>query len=200
MKSEPFLWIHLAGIAAFPVFLQIAWVGLAIGDPLPFFWPEWIFFIAIAVVPIVWMQWTRPFDIFSLLIVALKPDRLTPEQLKILSLFKRPRHRLILILGTVLFLAIVWQMYRFAPLAASVAGYFPQWRLLGLSIAAIALSLAHLFLQVPLSVLAVLFTNDRTWTEIEPVAVDRIPQLFTLFGLKVNKILPQIEANQPSPR
>ncbi|MEG3436871.1 low-complexity tail membrane protein [Pannus brasiliensis CCIBt3594] len=195
MKSEPFLWIHLAGIAAFPLFLQIAWVGLAIGDPLPFFWPEWIFLIAIAVVPITWMQWARPFDIFSLLIVALKPDRLTPEQLKILSLFKRPRHRAITILGTVLFLAIVWQVYRYAPLAASVAGYFPQWRLLGLSIAAIALLLAHLFLQVPLSVLAVLVTNDRTWTEIEPVTVDRILQLFTLFGLKVNKILPPIEAN-----
>ena len=36
MKSEPFLWIHLAGLAALPIFLQIAWIGLAVGDPLPF--------------------------------------------------------------------------------------------------------------------------------------------------------------------
>jgi hypothetical protein len=197
MKSEPFLWIHLAGLAAFPLFLQVAWVGLAIADPLPLVWLEGIFLGAIALVPIIWMQWTRPFDIFSLLVIAIRPDRLTPDQLKILSLFKRPRHRLITILGTVLFLAIVWQVYRFAPLAASVADYFPQWRLLGLLIAGFALLLAHLFLQVPLSVLGVLVTNDRAWNEIEPISVDRIPQLFTLFGFKVNKILPSIAENPP---
>jgi hypothetical protein len=188
MKSEPFLWIHLAGIAAFPLFLQVAWVGLAIGDPLPLVWLEWLFLGTIVVVPILWMQWARPFDIFSLLFVALRPDRLTPEQLKILSLFKRPSHRLVTILGTVLFIAIVWQVYRFAPLADSIAGVFPRWRFLGLVIAGVALLLAHLFLQVPLSVLAVLLTNDRVWREIEPVAIERIPQLFTLFGIKVNRI------------
>ncbi|MDJ0546138.1 MAG: low-complexity tail membrane protein, partial [Microcystis sp. M53601_WE4] len=85
MKSEPFLWIHLAGLAALPIFLQIAWIGLAVGDPLPFLWLEWLFLGAIAIIPVFWMQWTKPFDIFSLLLVALKPSQLTPEQLKILS-------------------------------------------------------------------------------------------------------------------
>jgi hypothetical protein len=195
MKSEPFLWIHLAGLAAFPLFLQIAWVGLAVGDPLPFVWLEGLFLGAIAIVPIFWMQWTRPFDIFSLVIVSLKPDRLTAEQLKILALFKRPRHRLLTILGAALLILIAWQVYRFAPLAASVAAYLPQWRPIGLLIAGVALLLSHLFLQVPISVLGVLLTPEQTWMGIEPLAVDRVPQLFTLLGIRVNKILPTIEPN-----
>ena len=192
MKSEPFLWIHLAGLAAFPLFLQLAWVGLAVGDPLPLIWLEWLFLGAIAIIPIFWMQWTRPFDIFSLLVVALKPDQLTPEQLKILTLFKRPRHRLITLLGVALLILISLQVYQFAPLANSMASLLPQWRILGLLIAALALLLAHLFLQVPLSVLAVLLTREKTWTETEPLTVERIPELFTLLGIRVNKILPTL--------
>jgi hypothetical protein len=189
MKSEPFLWIHLAGLAALPIFLQIAWIGLAVGDPLPFLWLEWLFLGAIAIIPVFWMQWTKPFDIFSLLLVALKPSQLTPEQLKILSLFQRPRHRLLTLLGVILLILIAWPVYNFAPLAASVASYLPQWRILGLVIAGSALLLSHLFLQVPLSVLGVLATKDSDWTATEPLVVDRIPELFTLVGLKVNKIL-----------
>ncbi|BBH42178.1 conserved membrane hypothetical protein [Microcystis aeruginosa PCC 9809] len=189
MKSEPFLWIHLAGLAALPIFLQIAWIGLAVGDPLPFLWLEWLFLGAIAIIPVFWMQWTKPFDIFSLLLVALKPSQLTPEQLKILSLFKRPRHRLLTLLGVVLLILITWPIYNFAPLAAAVAAYLPQWRLLGLVIAAIALLLSHLFLQVPLSVLGVLATKESDWTATEALVIERIPELFTIVGLKVDKII-----------
>ena len=33
-RSEPFLWIHLAGIAVAPLGLLVVWLALAIGDPL----------------------------------------------------------------------------------------------------------------------------------------------------------------------
>jgi hypothetical protein len=70
-----------------------------------------------------------------------------------------------------------------------VAAYLPQWRLLGLVIAAIALLLSHLFLQVPLSVIGVLATKESDWTGTEALVIERIPELFTIVGLKVNKII-----------
>ncbi|XTZ13067.1 MAG: low-complexity tail membrane protein, partial [cyanobacterium endosymbiont of Rhopalodia inflata] len=39
-RSEPFLWIHLAGIAVVPLSLQLVLLGLAVGDPFPLFWLE----------------------------------------------------------------------------------------------------------------------------------------------------------------
>lgn len=189
-RSEPFLWIHLAGIAAFPLLLLMAWLGLAVGDPLPAYWLEILFLLVVAIAPIVWMQWHRPFDIFSLLIVALRPELLTPEQLKILSLFKRPKHRLITVLGTVLMILALWQLYRLAPIATPAAAFLPQWRPIGLLIASFALLAAHLFLQVPLSVLGVLLTSNEQWETTEPILLQNLNQSFTLLGVRVRKILP----------
>jgi hypothetical protein len=191
-RSEPFLWLHLAGIAAFPLLLQIAWLGLAVGDPLPGYWLELIFLLGVAIAPIVWMQWQKPFDIFSLLIVALRPDLLTPEQLKILSLFKRPKHRFITILGTLLMVFVLWQLYQLAPIATPAAAFLPEWRILGLLIAGFSLLAAHLFLQVPLSVLGVLLTSNEQWEKTEPMLVQNISQSFTLLGIRVRKILPTL--------
>ncbi len=188
MRSEPFLWIHLAGIAAVPLCLEIAWFGLAIGDPLPLVWLEYIFLVAIAILPVLWMQWTRPFDIFSLLIVALKPGNLTPEQLKILALFKSRKQKLITLLGVALFLGLAYFIYQLAPIAAPKVAFLPQLRLLGLGIAGVGFLLAHLFLQVPLSVLGVLWTKEDKFNAAEPLPPEVVPQLFSLFGFKVNKI------------
>jgi hypothetical protein len=188
MKSEPFLWIHLAGIAAVPLGLEIAWLGLAIGDPLPVIWLEYIFLVAIAVIPILWMQWTRPFDIFSLLIVAIKPGNLTPEQLKILALFKGRKQRLITLIGVGIFLVLAYFIYQLAPIASPKVAFLPQLRLLGLAIGAVGFLLSHLFLQVPLSVLGVLTTKEEKFNTIEPLPAEVVPQLFSLLGFKVNKI------------
>ncbi|PSF38982.1 low-complexity tail membrane protein [Aphanothece hegewaldii CCALA 016] len=191
-RSEPFLWIHLAGIAALPILLQIAWIGLAVGDPLPGYWLELIFLLVIAIAPISWMQWYKPFDIFSLLFVAQRPELLTPEQLKILSLFKRPKHRFITVLGTVLMIAGLWKIYQIAPIATPAAAFLPQWRIIGLLIASLAFLASHLFLQVPLSVLGVLFTKNEQWEKTEPIPVSNIAQSFTLLGIRVRKILPTL--------
>ncbi|MFM6064544.1 MAG: low-complexity tail membrane protein, partial [Microcystis panniformis] len=45
------------------------------------------------------------------------------------------------------------------------------------------------FLQVPLSVLGVLATKESDWTATEALVIERIPELFTIVGLKVNKII-----------
>ena len=101
--SEPFLWIHLAGLAALPLCLALCWLGLASGESLLPGWLE-ICLVAIAgITPILWMQLARPFNIFSILVVALKPEQLTTQQRQILSLFKRPLNKVLALLAPILF-------------------------------------------------------------------------------------------------
>ncbi len=190
---EPFLWIHLAGIALVPLFCQAVWLGLAIGQPLSPFWLELLLVGTIGIVPVFWMQYVRPFDIFSILILALKPEVLTPEQAKILSLFKRPSQRWLAWLTAVLMAGLLWQIYQWFPLAAIAVWGLPQWRLLGLLIASVAFFLSNLFIQVPISVLGVLLTSEEKFNSTEPLTPERISQEFTVPGFRVNKILPSFD-------
>ncbi|HTL88469.1 MAG TPA: low-complexity tail membrane protein, partial [Leptolyngbya sp.] len=75
--TEPYLWIHLAGIAVLPLSLMICLLGLAAGDPILPPVVE-LGLVAIAgIAPIAWMQIQQPFCIFSLLAVAVRPERLS---------------------------------------------------------------------------------------------------------------------------
>lgn len=196
--SEPFLWIHLAGIAVVPIALQLVWVGFAIGDPVLPYWLELLLVGAIGILPILWMQWNKPFDIFSLLIIALRPDALTLQQQRLLSLFKRSQQRLLALLTAILMALVLWQLYRWSPLVAVVASFLPQWRILGLSIAAVGLLVSNLFIQVPVSVLGVLSASEEQFETIEPCTPEKIRQYFTIPGFRVKKILPNTEISAES--
>jgi hypothetical protein len=191
-RFEPFLWIHLSGIAIAPLLLQVVWLGLAVGDPLPYVWLELFLLVAIGIVPIFWMQWQRPFEIFSLLLLAVKPEKLTPQQLQILSLFKTGKQRLLSLIVALGMVWVLWQLYRLAPLAAIAASFLPQWRILGLLIAAFAFAASNLFVQVPVSVLGVLLTGDKKFNVTTPYPMAQISQQFMIPGFKVEKILPPI--------
>lgn len=188
--TEPFLWIHLAGLAAVPLALEFVWLGLAVGDPILPVWLELLFVAVVGIAPVLWMQLIRPFDIFSILVLALKPEQLTIEQRRILSLFKAKNNPVINIIAGVFMLWVLWQIYRVAPIAAAVAPFSPGWRVVGLLWAGLAFLGSNLFLQVPLSVLQVLFTSEKEFAAIEPYPVEKMSQDFTIPGLKVNKILP----------
>ncbi len=187
-RSEPFLWIHLAGIAVAPLGLLVVCLALAIGDPLTPFWLELVILAAIAIVPIFWMQWSRPFEIFSLLVIALRPDALTVEQRKILSLFKTTKQRVLALVTALMMVALLWEIYQFAPIAALPVVNFPQIRILGLIIAAVAFLVSNLFIQVPISVLGILFTKEEAFSTIEPLTPEQIPQSLTVPGFRVKKI------------
>ncbi|MGK7877914.1 MAG: low-complexity tail membrane protein [Xenococcaceae cyanobacterium] len=191
-RSEPFLWIHLAGLVVVPLSLEVVWLGLAVGDPLLPFWLELLGVAAVGIVPVFLMQWIRPFDIFSLLIVALKPEQMTPEQQRILSLLKTKGQRLLTAIAAVFMLWVLWQIYRLAPIAAMVAPFSPQWRIAGLLLAAFAFLVSNLFVQVPVSVLGVLFTSEQQFEATEPCPREKIPQEFTIPGFRVDKILPTL--------
>ncbi|HEY9730001.1 MAG TPA: low-complexity tail membrane protein [Chroococcales cyanobacterium] len=188
--TEPFLWIHLAGLAALPITLELVWLGLAVGDPILPVWLEFFFVGAIGIVPVLWMQLTRPFDIFSILVIALNPLQLTEQQRRLLQLFKMKTNRAFTVAGGIFMLWILWQIYRVAPIAAAVSPLGSGWRLVGLLGAAFAFLASNLFLQVPLAVAQVLLTRDSEFATTEPYPVENVHQDFTMPGIKVNQILP----------
>jgi len=188
--TEPFLWIHLAGIAALPLALELVWLGLAVGDPILPVWLELLLLAAVGILPVLWMQLTRPFDIFSILILAMKPEQLTQEQRRLLSLFKTKTNSVVTIAAAVFMLWVLWQIYRVAPVAATVAPLAPRWRIVGLLWAGLAFLVSNLFLQVPLSVAQVLLTSESEFAATEPYSVEKMPQDFTIPGVRVNQILP----------
>lgn len=188
--SDPFLWIHLSGAAALPVFLGVCLLGLAVGSPVFPVWLE-VFLVAVAgIVPVLWMQWFRPFYIFSILVVAVKPQNLTSVQHRLLTRFKTKLNQGIALFVAVLLAVILWQLYRLAPLAASVAPFPPSWRWAGLLLAVAAFLASNLFLQVSASVMAVLLTPESKFAGTKPHVLEKIRQDFTIAGWQVDRLLP----------
>jgi len=56
-RSEPILWIHVAGLAVVPIFLELC-LGLAVSDPAAGMVGA-IIVAAVGVVPVLWMQLSR---------------------------------------------------------------------------------------------------------------------------------------------
>jgi uncharacterized membrane protein len=178
--SDPYLWIHLAGVAALPIFLEICLLGLAAGDP---FLPpvlELGFIAIVGIAPIFWMQWQRPFYIFSLLAIALQPTQLSDQERRMLRFFKSQEVRVLTVIAPIILTIALWQLYKLAPLAAEVTPF--SGRLVGLLVTAIAFLGCNLFLQVPLSVVRVLLAGEAKFAAAEPYPVERIGQDFTVLG------------------
>lgn len=197
--TEPYLWIHLAGIAALPLLLELCLLGLAVGDPLLPVWLELALIGVVGIAPVLWMQWSRPFYIFSIVVLSLKPERLTEEQRRILRLFKASESQVVAALSPIFLLGVLWQLYQIAPVAASVAPFPPGWRLVGLFLAAIAFLGCNLFLQVPVSVVRVLLIPEAEFSRLDPYPLESIRRSFTIPGAQVNQILPPLEEAPTSP-
>lgn len=191
-RSEPILWIHVAGLAALPIFLELCLLGLAVGDPVLPEWLELFIVAAIGAVPVLWMQLSRPFYIFAILAIALKQEQLTSQQRKILSLINTRLNRVLAVVAAVLLVGVLWQLYRIAPLLANVAPFRLEWRVAGLLLAGLAFLASNVFLQIPLSVARVFVTTDAEFAATEPYPLEKINPDFTIVGLQVNQILPQL--------
>ncbi len=191
-RSEPILWIHVAGLATLPVFLVLCLLFLSVGEPFLPVWMELFLVAAIGIMPLLWMQLRRPFYIFGLLGIALKPENLTERQRKILCLINTKLNRILALVAAVLSVWMLWYLYQIAPLVANTAKFLPQWRSLGLLFAGLAFLGSNLFLQIPVSVMRVLVTNDTEFAAIEPLSLEKIKQDFTILGVRVNQILPRL--------
>ena len=191
-RSEPILWIHVAGLATLPIFLLLCLLFLSVGEPLLPVWMELLLVAATGLIPLLWMQLRRPFYIFAILGIALKPENLTEQQRKILCLINTKLNRVLALLSAILSIFVLWQLYQAAPLVVNITSQLPQWRILGLALAALTFLASNLFLQIPVSVARVLVTNDTEFAAIEPLPLEQINQDFTILGVRVNKILPQL--------
>ena len=189
-KKEPYLWIHLAGLAILPLWLELVWLGLAAGKPILPVIVELGIIALVGTVPILLMQWTRPFDIFSILFLSLQPDQLSEQQRQLLKVFKTPKHRVLTGLGAIALLVVLWFIARYSPLVASVTP-FPN-HAVGLLVAAIAFLASNLFLQVPLSVMAVFLTSNTQLENFTPDPPEQITSNYFVPGLRVKKILPSL--------
>ncbi|HIK28618.1 MAG TPA: low-complexity tail membrane protein [Oscillatoriaceae cyanobacterium M7585_C2015_266] len=195
---DPYLWIHLAGLAALPLSLVLCMVGLALGEPLLPVWLEYLLVAGMGSAPVVGMQLFRPFYIFSILAVAVKPEELTTNQRQILSLFKKLQSRWLASASALVLSVVLWPIYRWAPLASPLASSLPQWRLLGLFVAALAFLFSNLFLQIPLSVLRLMLSSSAQFAAAEPMAPEQIRQQFSILGWQVKKILPPLATSEPT--
>jgi hypothetical protein len=191
-RSEPILWIHVAGLATLPFFLTVCLFFLAVGKPFLPAWQELALVAIVGTAPLLWMQLRRPFYIFAILGIALKPERLTEQQRKILTLIKIKLNRFLVFIAALLLAGLLWQIYQLVPVLAEFAQFLPQWHGLALLIAALAFMASNLFLQIPLSVVRVLVTNDTEFAAVEPLPLEQIQEDFTILGVRVNQILPRV--------
>ncbi|MBD2260820.1 low-complexity tail membrane protein [Pseudanabaena sp. FACHB-2040] len=194
-RLDPYLWVHLAGLAAVPLWLDICLLGLATGEPVLPTWVELGMIGGIGILPIVWMQWQKPFSIFSLVLLALRPDRMGEDRRRILRLFKDPLVKFLAALAPIPLIWVLVRLYTLAPLASDLTPFAVGGRGLGLLVAAIAFLLVNLFVQVPVSVLRVLATPQRVFNKLPPYPSEQVKQDFTVLGFRVNRILPDWQAS-----
>ncbi|UZQ53724.1 low-complexity tail membrane protein [Trichothermofontia sichuanensis B231] len=187
-KSEPFLWIHLAGLAAVPIWLELGWLGLATGSPLlPVPLEVGIVALVGGALP-AGMQLVRPFYIFSIPGLILRAGQLAKSQRQILRQLYDRRNYLIILAVPLVWAVIVWQLYRLAPLVSRLSPLPASWHVVGLAIAIGAFTLANLMTQVPLAVLQVLLTPEAELAALEPYPTAEIAQDFTRLGWPVDRI------------
>ena len=190
-RYDPYLWVHLAGIATVPLWLAICALGLAVGSPQ---WPsvELALLTLLGGSPVLWMQLGRPFYIFSLLALTLKPTALSDDQRRMLTLFQQWWVRGLAIAAPLPLVWLLWEIYPRAVVASDITPFAPWGRLGGLAVAAGSFAMANLFLQVPVSVLAVLATSDKRFKRTAPYSLDEIKAHFTKVGIPLNRLLPEV--------
>ncbi|MEN9226137.1 MAG: low-complexity tail membrane protein [Thermostichus sp. HHBFW_bins_43] len=189
--QEPFLWIHAAGILAFPLWIGLTLIGLATGDPLLPVEVEQAWVAVVGIVPIFVMQWRKPFNIFSLLVVSVPPEDLTPDQRRILAAFLSPEQKILTVLAAILMLEVCERLYDFAPLFAPLTPGNGT-RIAGLVIAALGFWGANLFLQIPIAVARVLLLSEPELAQIEPIPTEEIESQFSVIGSRRSQLLQRL--------
>jgi hypothetical protein len=188
--SDPYLWLHVAGAATLPLWLLICLLGLAAGDPILPLGLEVLLVGIVGIAPVVWMQMRQPYSFYSLLAVTLKPEALTEDQRRVLTLVKG-RNPLFLAAGAGILLLLLKLVADATVVAVSQTPLSNHF--VGLLVAALGFLGANLFMQVPLSAVMVLLKSDSEFAGAVPYGIDRLTQDFTVLGIKLDKILPQIE-------
>lgn len=198
-RRDPYLWVHLAGLAAVPVLALLCLLLLAAGDPLLPSGLEIALLALVGIGPVLWMQLRKPFYIYALLVVAERPESLTEAQRRLLPWFRSDLSRTLAIAAVVPLFWLLWKLYDLSPIASGLTPFAGQSRLLVLLLAAGVFLLVNLFAQVPLSVLRLLLVGDQQMAATPPCELAQIRQEYTILGWPIRQILPQawLPENQP---
>lgn len=187
-KSEPFLWFHIALLAAVPLALILGMVGLGVGDPI---FPEWFEISIIGLPPIalpVILQWWKPLSPFSLWLYA-KPLELTDDnERRILAVVKNFKTGLIAIAIGFVTDAIFCQMYTDAPLVAGVLPFPAGLRILGIIWSLVFFAIGNLLLQAGAVAIRVLLLSEADLDKLTPLPLENI-KAFTSIGKRSPKLL-----------
>jgi hypothetical protein len=197
-RRDPYLWLHLAGLATVPLWLDVCLAGLAIGEPIAPPWLEITTLTLIGTLPIVWLQWRRPVYVFGVPGLALRPDRLSEERRRLLTLQRSWWSRGLVLLTAIALWAVLYRLYQMAPMAIDLPGLAGQSRTTGWAICAGAFGLANLFTLVPATVVPLLLTSPRQLENTTPFEVSHILSKFLVLGLRLSRILPEVSQTAES--
>lgn len=189
-RTDPYLCLHLSGLATVPLWLDGCLAGLAVGDPIAPSTVEIALLAIVGIVPVLAMQWQRPFYLFSLLVIAVQPAALTPAQRQLLRV---QRHWFNRVISLAIAAALGWLLvvlYHLAPIASDITPFTRWGHAGGWLVAAGCFWGANLFLQVAVSALRLLIARPRAINALEPYPTETVTQDFTVVGLRLKRILP----------
>jgi len=186
---DPFIWIHVALLAAVPLTLVLSMIGLAVGDPV---FPGWLETLLLGLPPIgltVWLQWQKPLSLFSLWFVHKSIESLNEDQRRILTMLKSYVTGWVAVVAGVFIYVIFRQMFITAPLAAGIIPFPSVLRLVGVLWAVVFLLISSILWQTGVAAVRILLVSETEFANTVPYEVDRIKSGFTILGNRSNKLL-----------
>ncbi|RZM82425.1 low-complexity tail membrane protein [Leptolyngbya iicbica] len=193
-RRDPYLWLHLAGLATVPLWLDVCLAGLAVGEPIVPPWLEITTLTLVSVLPIVWLQLQRPFYIFSVPGLALRPDRLSVERRRLLTIQRNWWSRGLVVLTAIALWFMLYRLYQMAPMAIDLPWLSDKSRATGWAICAGGFGLANLFALVPATVVPLLLISPRQLEHTTPFKVTKVLTNFLVVGVRLGRILPDASA------
>lgn len=192
MVFDPYLWLHLVGLATLPLTLALVAIALAWGIPLPFATAELILIVLIGGVPVWVLQILRPWQPFGFLFFQIPPERMDERQKQILRLIQGTRQPVLNVVGAVFMVILLWQLAHYAPLATGMSEGFWQWRLIGLGLAIAGFFLGNVSLQMSLTLLPALFQSEKTVKAMDQHPNVSIRRDFACWGLPMGQLFPSV--------
>jgi hypothetical protein len=187
-RRDPFLWFHVAAIAAVPLTLVLSMLGLAVGDPV---FPSWLEILLLGLPPIalsVWLQYSQPIFPYSLWIMYRPADKLAENQLRVLSLLKSYATGWVAIVVGVFLYVVFRQIYIAAPLAAGMTFLPSALRLVGILWAVVFFAISALLLQVGIAAARILIMPATEFMAAKPFDPANVARGFFVLGQRSPKL------------
>ncbi len=198
---DPYLWLHLWGVAIVPLALAGCLAALAVGDPLGPPGVELGLLALLGTLPPVWLQGTRPWYPYSLGPLYVRPSRLTLGQGQRLAGIHRAWRAAgsgLLALGMIM---VLEGLYRLAPVASGTTPWSAWSRPWAWGVALACFAGANFAAQVGLTGLGLLLGTPRP--SAPALTVEAITRRFTILGIPTSSFLPRTvlppEPGPPSP-